>query len=143
MSLYQRKIPHTFGLGYVYRRVLLSVRSGPPMCPVVSSSSPTASSNIKKSGLICRACLNILLLWKLLCLLFKTRSCVILICNLECPLYHFLPGCGRTRESPFSLRFRNFSWRLLVVTLSGVSLVDDCGIERPRTIGDITEDQSL
>ena len=47
------------------------------------------------------------------------------------------------RESPFSLRLRNFSWRLLVFTLLGVPSADACGVERPRIIGDITEDQSL
>jgi hypothetical protein len=57
--------------------------------------------------------------------------------------HHLFPGWGRTRESPFSLRFRSFSWRLLVVDLSSVSSANGCDVERPRTIGEITEDHNL
>jgi hypothetical protein len=88
-----------------------------------------------RSSLACH-CLNIIHMPRLL---FDEK-----LYNIKCrTIYHLFPGCGRTRESPFSLRFRSFSWRLLVVDLSGVSSANGCDVERPRTIGEITDDHSL
>lgn len=62
----------------------------------------------------------------------------------QCGMYHFLFGRARTRGSPRSLRFRNLSCRLLVVSLSdGLSAAGVGALERPKTIGDITEVHSL
>ena len=115
----------------------MSPRSWPLKLAGLTTDSSLTALDVERTRRLSRGGFKIAVL---LCLLFNEKSCYT---TSNPQTYYFLPGCGRTRESPFSFRLRNFSWRLLMVTLSDESSAEACGVVRPRIIGDITEDQSL